>query len=185
MAFLGIKIPHSISKLLSNIDAPGVKEDSSHMHITILYFGDNLKTKDISKMLDATYKITKDLTPFSIKLNCYENFPKGDDGYPIICTIKSDKLQEINKDLKKSFDNEKVEYSKKWKEYRPHITLSYHKEDIEKTNFDLIEIPITELTLWGGDNYDDKFNITFPFEIKSKADHLSSLCKQFLKMARG
>ena len=184
MACLGITISKEISKLLSNIDVDGVKEDSSHFHITLLFLGDNFPIKQSVKAIEAILEVAENFKPFTINIDNYNSFPEGDDGFPIICPIECAELQNLNEELKKSFDKNKLEYSKKWKEYRPHITLSYSDKKAEKTNFDPIEFYVSEIIFWAGDNYDsDKFSVIFPLSRakESKAEKLYSLCGKYLE----
>ena len=170
MAFLGIHIPHETSRLISGIEVPGDKEDSASLHVTLLYLGENIPIKDISKALVATYEVTSQTSPFLLKANSLCCFPLNPDGKAaIIAPVASQKLSDLNEDLKKAYDKSNIEYSKKFKEYKPHVTLSYHDEEIKKQKIDPIEWAVQEIVLWGGDNGDEKVFITFPLTLKSNS----------------
>lgn len=185
MALLHIKIPKETSRLISNIDVEGEKEDSAERHITILFLGDDFPIKDLGKALEVTAEVLEDIKPFKIKIDHYECFAKGDDGVPVICPIKSDDLHELHEKLAKAFDDNDLEYSKKWKEYRPHTTLSYNDKKIDKKDFEPIEWIVHEITLWGGNNGENGVFITFPLGIeKSSANNLFNMCDLYLRICK-
>lgn len=171
MSFLGIRIPHETARLLHEIDVPGEKEDSAQLHITLLYLGKNISIKELAKAMVATYEITENTCPFWVKSSSVSCFPVEEGfPYPIIAPIISPKLVELHKRLKKSFDKTGVEYNKKFKLYKPHVTLSFNKDAIKKTKIEPIEWPIQELVLWGGEDGDNRVFTTFPLEIKKNGE---------------
>lgn len=165
MAFLGIKIPHPTARLLSGIDVPGKKEGTSELHVTILCFEENWPISDISKALESTYEVVSKIKPFLIEVDSVGCFPKRENKpCAIIAKVKSEELHDLNKKLRKKFDKDGVEYSKVFKDYKPHITLSYNEKEIDDFKIDNMEISISEIVLWGGDHGDDRIFITFPLQ---------------------
>lgn len=171
MSFLGIKINHDIARLLNEIDVPGKKVDTAELHITLLYLGQNTAIEELAKAMIATYEITKNFCPFWVKTSNLHSFENPENTVnPIIALIQSPKLLELNKQLKRSFNKHKVEYSKKFKIYNPHITLSFNEDPIKKTKIEAIDWSIQEIVLWGGDHGDEKVFLTFPLEIKKNCE---------------
>lgn len=171
MAFLGIRIPHETARLIHEIEVPGEKEDSAQLHITLLYLGDETPIKDLAKAMVATYEVAQNINPFWVKLACVSYFPVEESNpVPIIAPVVSPKLTELYTMLKKSFDKTKVDYSKKFKEYKPHVTLSFNEEPIKKTKIEPIEWSVQELVLWGGSDGDNRVFTTFPLEIKKNEE---------------
>lgn len=186
MAFLGIKITNECGRLLKAIDVPGEKEGPSEYHITILCFEDNWPITEISKALEATYKIISDIKPFLIKTNKVKCFPKRENKpCPIICSVDSDDLHDLNEKIKKEFDKQDIYYSKVFKDYKPHITLAYADKEIEEFEIDPIEFSVQEIILWGGDMGDDRVFITFPLKSPERKKHSYLLQKVelFYKLA--
>ena len=176
MSFIGIRIPHECARLLHEIDVPGTKEDSAQLHITLLYLGQNSPIKELAKAMVAAYEITQITSPFLIKTTSVASFPVEEGcPHPIIAAIQSPKLLELHKCLKKSLDKTKVEYSKKFKLYHPHITLSFNNEGIKKTKIETIEWSVQEIVLWGGSDGDNRVFTTFPLELK-RNEGISELC---------
>lgn len=171
MSFLGINVPHPTARLLHEIDAPGSKTDSAQMHITLLYLGKNTPIDEIAKAMIATYEITQNFVPFWVKSSAVSSFPvEGGLPHPIIAPVQSPKLYELHKLLKKSFDRSGINYNKKFKLYRPHITLSFNDEAIKKTKIEPIEWSVQELVLWGGEDGDNRVFTTFPLDIKKNCE---------------
>jgi 2'-5' RNA ligase len=177
MAFIGIKVPHPEARLLSGIEVPGEKEGTSELHITLLCFEKNWPISEITKALDATYNVISEIKPFLVTVEKIGCFPKRDDEpCPIIAKVKSDDLHDLCDKLKKEFDKCDVDYSKVFKDYKPHITLSYADEELDECKIDTIEFSVSEIVLWGGDHGDDRIFITFP--LKGPETHKHSLLTQ-------
>src|ERR1700722_2098198 len=140
MAFLGIRAPHEAARLIHEIDVPGEKEDSAHLHITLLYLGKDVSVEELARAMVATYSVTKDTSPFWVSLNCVNYFPVPDGmPFPIVAPVISPKLHELRKNLAKTFGRAKIDYDKRFKVYHPHVTLSFNDTNIKKTKIEPIE----------------------------------------------
>lgn len=171
MAFLGIRIPHETGRLLAGIEVPGTKTSPSEMHITLLHFEENWPITEIAHALEATYDVVSKVKPFIAMTEKVICFPKREDKAAIVAQVKSAELHELREQLAKEFDKCKIEYSKTFKDYKPHITLSYHDDEIDDFDIDPVEFSIQELVLWGGDHGDDRIFITFPLKGPEKQKH--------------
>lgn len=168
MAFIGISIPGPAARLIHEIEVPGNKTDSNQLHITMFYLGKDIDIKKISKAMIATYDIAQNITPFLVRVSCVNQFDTlVNDRYPVIAPIGCQKLFEIREEMRKSFDNKKINYDKRFKEYKPHITLSFSEQVVEKHKIAYpIEFSVQELVLYGGQDGDEKIFITFPLDGK-------------------
>lgn len=175
MAFLGIRIPHEIGRLLQGIDVPGEKVSPSEMHITLLHFEENWPISEIAHALEATYDVVADIKPFIVETDSVTCF--GSDKPAIVALVKGAELHEMREKLAKEFDDCKIEFSKNFPDYKPHITLSYNDEKIKDFEFDKLEFSISELVLWGGDHGDDRIFVTFPLKGPEKQKHSMLLQK--------
>lgn len=173
MAFLGIRVPVEVGRLLTGLEVPGERESTSEYHITILCFEDNWPISEISKALEATYDVISDFKPFHVKSTKVSHFPAREDSpIPIICPIESDELQELHKKLAKKFDSEKIEFSKVFKDYKPHITLAFSEDKHDDYKIEpAIEFVVNEVVLWGGDHGDDRIFVTFPLKGPERQKH--------------
>lgn len=189
MAFLGIKVPLEVGRLLRGIDVPGINEGPSEYHITLLCFEDNWKLSEVSKALEATYEIVSNIKPFLVKTDTVTCFPKREGKpIPIIAKVESKELHDLRDKLAKKFDKEKIDFSKTFKDFKPHITLSYYdsEKEIDKINIDPVEFSVQEIVLWAGDHGDDRLFITFPLKApqsEKKSSFLWQKAHMFCKIA--
>lgn len=164
MSFLCVRLPADVSRVLSTIEVPGTPEPPGFMHVTLEYFGPNIPIEEIAKVTVATFEVTQETRPFSMrtsKVTCFNN----PEECPVICAVDSPPLHELHDRLRASFDRHGVEYSKKWPDYKPHVTLSYAKEPIEDREIPSIEWGCHELLLCGGDEADQRISVNFPLTL--------------------
>lgn len=166
MAFIGIRVPVEVGRLIAGLEVPGEKETTSEYHITILCFEDNWPISEISKATEAAYEVVSKIQPFMVKVSKVSHFPPREDHpIPIIAPADSKELHELHKKLSKSFDKAKVDFSKNFKEYKPHITLAYSEDEHDDFKIEpKLEFSVNEIILWGGDHADDRIFITFPLK---------------------
>jgi len=173
MAFLGIRIPEQIGRLIAGLEVPGEKETPSEYHITILCFEDNWPISEITKATEAAFNVISETVPFLVKSSKVSHFPSHNDGpIPIIAPVDSKELHSLHKKLSKEFDKAKIDYKKTFKDYKPHITLAY--SDDEHDDFKMepkLEFSVNEIVLWGGDHADDRIFITFPLKGPERKKH--------------
>jgi 2'-5' RNA ligase len=176
MAFIGLKVPHEIGRLLAQIDygGHGKPESTDTFHITVAYFGDELPIEKLAGIIMAAFKVTSGTKPFTVQTSRVSVFPPHPEHgtVPVICRMDSTSLHDLRNALLRQFDADDVEYDKKFKEFRPHVTLAYTEPGDgaeEVTGLDLtiptIEWGVGELVLWGGDEGDNTLVVTFPFAL--------------------
>lgn len=185
MTFLGIKIPQETGRLLTNIEVAGEQTATSDMHITILHFEDNWPISEMANAMEATYNIVSNIKPFLVLTEEVTSFPKRKGKVAIIAKCKSAELHELREKLAKEFDKSKIEFSKNFKDFKPHITLAYSDEEIDEFKIDPVEFSVQEVVLWGGDHGDNRIFITFPLKGPEKQKHSLLLQKtnMFCKLA--
>jgi len=178
MAFLGIRIPHETGRLLTNIEVPGENIAPSEMHITLLHFEDNWPITEIAKALEVTYDVVSHCKPFIAMTEKVICFPKHEDKAAIVAQVKSAELYEMRDKLAKEFDKSKIDFSKTFKDFKPHITLSYNDKEVDEFDIDPpVEFVVQEIVLWGGDHGDSRIFITFPLKGPEKQKHALLLQK--------
>lgn len=165
MAFIAIKVPKEISSALTKIDVPGEMTDKSEMHITLMYLGKNIPIEQVLLATSACFSVSQTCRPFGVSTNVVTAFPENpEDGFPIICPVDSPPLHSFQSALRQSLDEAGADYSKKYPDYNPHITLSYSKYPVVETEFPRVSWTVTEFVIWGGDEGDEKIAITLPLE---------------------
>ncbi len=186
MAFLGIRIPQETGRLLTGLDVPGEATAVSEMHITMLLFEDNWPVSEIAKSLEVVYDVVSKMKPFRVTFDKVTCFPKRGEKCAVIAPVKSDELHELRDKLAEKFEKEDIDFSKQFKDFKPHITLAYHDEEIDEFKIDDVDFTVQELVLWGGDHGDDRIFITFP--LKGPERHKHSFLEQkvdvFYKLAQ-
>lgn len=168
MAFVGLAVPASTSRLFGDIDVPGDKTPRDHHHITLIYIGDNVPIDTLAEAIKATYSVTAQTRPFTVRTTRVASFPVNEDdqqGHPVIAHIESDELHVLRANLADHFKDAGVEFSRKFPKYRPHVTLAYAPEAVEEFRIPTIEWGAHEVVLWGGDEGDQKLTVNFPFAL--------------------
>lgn len=190
MAFLGLRLPHETARLLNGIDVPGKRESLGHFHITMLHLGKEVPIEALQKALLATYEVTSRTRPFTVRTSMLSSFPKNEDGVPVICRVDSDPLHELRAKVCRSYDVHGVEYSKKFPEYKPHVTLAWAEDEVPERRIPTVEWGAHELVLWGGDSGDTRLVMTFPFSLDEASEEVSEeiatrVAKRFAAVGKG
>ncbi|HLG26632.1 MAG TPA: 2'-5' RNA ligase family protein [Paenisporosarcina sp.] len=163
MAMIGIKAPFDLAEQLKKNSVPGKQLSPEEMHITMFYFEKQLKIKDVITIIGAAHDALKRSGPFQVRGNKITTFPKGDDGVPVIVPIISDELLTIRKRMASKFDSEDIVFSKKYPEYKPHLTLSYATKEMEDEKLDkAVSWKVKDIVLWAGDNMDGGIIVSLP-----------------------
>ncbi len=185
MAMIALPIPFEVSKLLSKIKVPGDKTPMEEYHITLFSLNDNLKLKDIEEVIEPVFELAKKTQPFKIILKDFTTFD-GKDKIPVICRLNTEEIFKFREALRKKLDKAGIEYSKKFPEFKPHVSLSYHDTKVKDKSFDKIIFEADSVAIYCGDSGKEKMYVECPFgkEIKKKsADMLYAECEAFYKYA--
>jgi 2'-5' RNA ligase len=178
MAIICLRVPHEVTRLLDTIDVPGSRVLGSEKHVTVLHLGDDVPIDTLSSAVAAIYNVTSNWKPFSAMLDRIESFPKNEDGVPIIMPVTSPELLELHAALSKSLDEVGVSYSKKFPEYKPHVTLSYAEKAKGLGTIEPLEWGVFDVILWGGEQGDGRLSAVFPFSLPGK----TALYRQLVRL---
>ncbi len=165
MAIVGFAVPAETARILSEIDVPGTKEPVTNFHITVLMLDDDTAIGDIADAMEAAYSVAAKIRPFTARVTRITSFPGGNDGVPVICPVEAPELQIVWEAMKQAFDAKHVGYSKKFPEFKPHVTLSYADKPFEQQLPVPIEWGAHELVVWGGDRGDRRIVVHLPFSL--------------------
>ncbi len=174
MAFLGLRVPQETARILAEVDIGkwGEKEPPSSFHITMAYMGREVPIETIAQMIPAIFPVVAKTSPFTVSTSHVTTFPPHpEDGVPIIARVDSEPLHAFRAAVCQAMDAAGVDFSKKFPDYKPHVTLAYAKDALVHYDnaFDIhiptIEWAAHELVLWGGDNGDNRLIVTFPLSI--------------------
>lgn len=181
---LSIPIPVNISHLLQEIKVPGdiaVKDPSDHC---TLFFFSEFDMDDVLKIIPVVSEAVENIKSFNISVDHYSSFP-AEKEIPIICEIKSKELVKMRNKIKKALDDNDIKYSTKFKNYKPHVTLQYNKEN-QKGKFDEIIWPVKNIALYCGDSNKEKLYVEFEFgsnKEKYSSEYLDYMSGHFEKLA--
>jgi 2'-5' RNA ligase len=184
MAMLAIPIPINISRLLQEIKVPGdiaIKDDSGHC--TVFYFQE-FDMDDVLKIIPVVSEAVENIKSFNISVDSYSSFPSENE-VPIICEIKSKELVKMRNKIKKALDENNIEYSTKFKNYKPHVALQYNTKN-QKGKFDEIIWPVKNIALYCGDSNKEKLYVEFPFykrTMKYSSEFINEFAGYFEKIA--
>jgi len=165
MAILLCKVPHDIARIMAGIDIPeeADPEPEGEFHITLIYF-DNLDPADIFKVGEAIYDVSRKTGPFSLSTERVLSFPPSPEGkHPIIAAIDSPEIHKFRAAVAASLDAKSLPYSKKWPEFKPHVTLGYSPVALEEKKVRSLSWGCGEVSLWAGEWGDHDLSMTFPF----------------------
>jgi len=191
MAVLGIHCPRDVARIFSQIECIGDKEPLWHQHITLLYLGDDVPIEQLAKAVVAIYGVTSKTKPFSVMADRVTSFPPHPEHgtVPIICPIVSPALHDLQARLRAAFDRMGIEYSRKFPEYKPHVTLSYTKDPlvfadhVADKDIPPIEWGVADIVLWGGEDGDQRFSANFPLTIGKTASANDVVYRAFVRIA--
>jgi 2'-5' RNA ligase len=161
MAYLGIKIPENIGTQLVKVNLPGTKEEIINYHITLVYFY-KLSIAKASAILPILYDTIKNCEPFDITTKTIACFPKiANTPVPIFAKVKSLPLFSIRNKIIQTLENNNIEFSKIFRDFTPHITLSFHDSEISSFSIPEIKHTVNDLFLSTEKN---GMTITFPLK---------------------
>lgn len=182
MAALILSVPEETARLLKELDVPeGTPEN--HSHITVAHLGKDVPIERIAALIPVLYDVTSRTVPFSVSTSRITTFPAGDDGVPVIAAVGSLELHEFRGALCRAMDVAGLEYSKKFPQYKPHVTITYADDPKAKCEigFPAISWPCNELLLWGSNRGTGRLVIKFPLSLpgtKTATDAYKRACVQ-------
>lgn len=166
MAALMFQVPQETARILHEIQVPGTPE-KHEPHITVMYLGKDVPIERISKMLSVIFDVTSTTSPFTVATSKIGTFPPGDDGVPIIARVSSPALHEFRGRLAQAFDDNDLEYDKKFPDYKPHVTLAFDENKDSKVDMEIPEVAwgAHEMVLWGSNRGAGRLVIKFPLSL--------------------
>jgi len=161
MAFIGIQVPEGVREKLAAVDAAGEKVDPASMHITLLYLGKGTSLAQVVKAIAVCASFAQRAKPFAVGCAVRTCFPANpDDGVPVIARVVSPGIAGFREALRAELEKAGVEYSNKYPDYKPHVTLAYSPEPAADQGFEPVVWTVKDFVIWGGDEMDDRVATT-------------------------
>jgi 2'-5' RNA ligase len=104
-------------------------ESAEQMHITLFYFGEELSPENRQKITNAASEFAKTAKLLDIELAGTGVFEQPEQKV-LYAKVISSELVKLRADLAKVLDDNKIEYSKDYENYTPHVTLKYVTDGI-------------------------------------------------------
>lgn len=166
MAFIGLKVPDPVAEALTALDAPGKKLSAEEKHITLFYVGKKTPLREALHAAAVCTVFARMRAPFQVGCARRVCFPENpDDGVPVIARVVSPALHAFRAKLAQAFDRHGVQYSKKYPDYKPHVTLSYSDAPCEEMPFEPVVWTVDRFILWAGDDMDEGLSMQFRFPV--------------------
>lgn len=130
MSFLALDLAPDTEALFDRLDVPDSAVVEANKHVTLFFIPKKDETlKSFYTATEILRRVITETVPPTLLCTEVTTFPKGDDGFPIICPVRSLGLIELRARLAKLFDLNNVPYSKRFS-YKPHLTLGYNETDV-------------------------------------------------------
>lgn len=167
MALVTLKVPYEAAMMLEGVEVPGERLSASDMHVTLLYMGKGTPLVEVARAMLACHEVARAFSPFLLLLNRVGAFPEGEDGTPIILPVMSPVVMSLQASLKLAFQKYGMEFSDKFPDFKPHVTLSYLQAGENVPPLAGLPGPLSwvahEMMIWGGDAGESDVSIRVPF----------------------
>lgn len=157
MAFIYCPVPKEITNLLFSMDVPGRKESPEDAHITLVYFDEDMTDdteRRIQSCLQSFYKVWPSGVVSTNKLTCFDK----PGNIPVIFEIDGTYIHKLKNAICYCLDRMGISYSRKFPDFKPHITISYAETTPEEIEFDPLSWEIECVSFGSGTS---SFNKTF------------------------
>lgn len=171
MAFIGFGLPPETIRILTEIDIPGERVDSRHLHTTLVCLESKVSVEDLAEVMKVTYEYVSKKRPFVMKTTRVDYFPateSSDNVYPIICPVESEELHDFCAGYKEALDKQGIEFKKNFPIYKPHVTLAYSEKKIKPFKIPPVVWGAHEVIIWGGDTGDQRLVVHLPMSLKDR-----------------
>ena len=103
-------------------------EDSSPVHVTVLYVGD-VPFHLEEKIKNIAHSVCEKVKPFNVKLSKPKKFINDKQQTIVHSPVKSNKLNNFHDELKNAFRSKLISVDSKFPEFKPHVTIRYINPD--------------------------------------------------------
>src|SRR5512135_1733546 len=154
-----MRLPTIAATNLSEIKVPGDCTPMHEMHVTLAFLGNSVPIEQVFRSVACCYMLAQEFKPFDLTAALLMSFPADPEGrIPVIARIVTPQLFDMRERLIQLLEKNKVEYSKRHPQYKPHVTLSYAQESLQPQTIAPVRWPAQWLTGWGGEEADQLFS---------------------------
>lgn len=125
----------------------------------MIYLGQGAPILDIFRAMVICFEMAQRFAPIDMTAPIVTCFPPDSDGKtPVVARLVNPGLHTFRQELAQKLDEAGIAYSKKFPEYKPHVTLAYADAAQQAELIDPIRWKANRMTIWGGDKEDELIN---------------------------
>ncbi len=159
MAYMAFTVPQVQAQELARLYRDGDVSSPSDMHVTVVFLGKGTPTGDVLKAVAAAYSVAHTTRPFSVHAALMTSFPENPsyrDGFPVVVRVVSKELHDFQRRICAALDKFGVDYSRRFPDYKPHVTLSHGVVRVPPRKVSPISWTCSHMMIWGGDEHYSK-----------------------------
>lgn len=156
MAYISFMVPPEAASKLSKLYALGDVSPPEDMHVTLAFLSKSTPPSQVVRAIAACHVAASASAPILMHAALLTSFPPNPDhreGVPVIVRVVSDALHSFQARLLAELDRFGVEYSKKFPEYKPHVTLSHGPERPGPKKVGPVSWTSDQVMVWGGEDH--------------------------------
>lgn len=158
MAYISFMVPPEAAVELAKLYPEGDLTAPEDMHVTLAFLSRGTPPSQVLRAIAACHVVASTSAPVLMHAALLTSFPPNPEhreGIPVIVRMVSDALFSFRARLVAELDKFGVEYSKKFPEYKPHVTLSHSHSSERPTPRKVGPVSWTssQLMVWGGEDH--------------------------------
>jgi 2'-5' RNA ligase len=156
MAYISFMVPPEAASELSKLYSVGDLSPPSDMHVTLAFLSKSTPPAQVLRAVAACCALAPSTAPILMHAAMLTSFPPNPDhrdGTPVVVRMVSDALFSFQARLCAELDKFGVEYSKKFPEYKPHVTLSHGPERVTPQKVGPVSWVSSQVMVWGGEDH--------------------------------
>lgn len=156
MAYISFMVPAGAAEELSRLYADGDVSPPSDMHVTLAFLSKGTSTSQVLRTIAACHVVASTSAPIIMHAALLTSFPPNPEyreGTPVIVRVVSDALFSFQARLCAELEKFGVEYSRRFPEYKPHVTLSHGPERVKPVKVGPVSWVSSQMMIWGGEDH--------------------------------
>lgn len=156
MAYISFTVPAEAASDLSRLYTVGDVTSPEDMHVTLAFLSKNTPPSQVLRAIAACHVIASTSAPILMHAALLTSFPSNPDyreGVPVVVRVISDALFSFRARLAAELDKFGVEYSRRFPEYKPHVTLSHGPEKVTPQKVGPVSWTSNHVMVRGGEDH--------------------------------
>lgn len=156
MAYISFTVPAEAASELSRLYTVGDLTAPEDMHVTLAFLSKQTPPSQVLRAIAACHVVASTTAPVLMHAALLTSFPPNPEyreGVPVIVRVVSDALHSFRARLVAELEKFGVEYSRKFPEYKPHVTLSHGPEKVEPRKVGPVSWTGSHVMVWGGEDH--------------------------------